>query len=690
MIPKSKLGTLSVGVVCALAAQHAAVANAQTAPVKFNVTAITDFHGHFEQTTKKTGEVVDPGAAVLACMVPKLADGNPQAFVSSGDNIGGSSFSSALLQDAPTMEMLNAMGLEASAVGNHEFDKGFSDLTGRVGINGDGEAKFPYLGGNITGDNPDLKSYVVKDLNGVKVAFVGTVTDTTPQIVAADAVTGLNFANPLEVTNQLATELKKSGEADVVVALIHEGNLTAAQFGPDVDAALGGHTHLVGNEKITRADGSPFVWAQAGSFGRNIADLDFTFDPATKKLIDIQSQVVDAATMMQECGTTPNASIQAIVDKAVAAAATEGNRAVTTLNHDFLRGLNESQLANLIAEATKQGIADKTSVKPDLGLINPGGVRADLFAGEVTYKEVFDVQPFANDMTYATLSGAEIKQVLEQQWQPKNGNETTTMLGWSNNFSYTFDVTRPKGNRITSISVDGQPIDPTRNYVVAAGAFLLNGGDGFTALKNGTMASSGLLDVDLFATYLSDHPDVTPRTSQVATGVHFANQPEPGKPLNIELNSLALEHGESATSVTATLGEATSSAPINQAGGDASAATLGTATLTLNVPADLRGIQMVTITTDAGTKVMVPIDLGAGAPAEPTKPGDNKLTQPGGVDGSIMAVKIGSGLIMGVGLLFSALVGIGISMNPAKSAQVREAIDRAIREFQSRIAAMSH
>lgn len=669
-----KLGAVAVGVTLAMSANQLAVANAQSAPIQFNVAGITDFHGHFEQTQRK-GEVVDPGAAVLSCMVPKLADGHPQAFVSSGDNIGGSSFSSALLQDTPTLEILNTMGLEASAVGNHEFDKGFADLTGRVGINGDGQAHFPYLAANITGDNPDLKSYWIKDMGGVKVAFVGTVTDTTPEIVAANAVNGLTFANPLDETNKVATELKQSGQADVVVALIHEGNYTASQFGKDVDAALGGHTHATGNEKITRADGSPFVWAQANSFGKAIADLDFTFDPATKKVTDIQSRVVDTTGMMTECGATPDPEIQAIVDKAVAAAATEGNRPVADLKYDFLKSWNESHLANLIAEAAKEGIAAKTAVKPDLGLINPGGVRADLFAGEVTYKEVFDVQPFANDMTYATLTGAEIKAVLEQQWQTKNGNETTTLLGWSNNFAYTFDETRPKGDRITSITIDGAPIDPTKQYIVAAGAFLLNGGDGFTALKNGTMKSTGILDVDLFTDYLATHQDVAPRTSQVATGVSLASAPEAGKPLTINLDSLAYEFGETAKNVTVTLGSATASAPINPTGGVVADGTLGTATVTLDVPADMSGMQQLEVTTDAGTKVSVPVEVKGSATATPTP-----TPTPTGSSAGSSAL----GILTGIGLLIAAFLGAGAMLQPGKIAEFKTLIDQAIRDLTGR------
>lgn len=671
-----KFGAIALGITLSVAANQVAVANAQTSPVKFNVAAITDFHGHFEQTKSRGGAVIDPGAAVLSCMVPKLADGNPQAFVSSGDNIGGASFSSAMLQDTPTLEILNAMGLEASAVGNHEFDKGFADLTGRVGINGDGQAHFPYLAANISGDNPDLKSHWVKEMNGVKVAFVGTVTDSTPEIVAGDAVAGLTFANPLEVTNQLATELKQSGQADVVVALIHEGNYTASQFGADVDAALGGHTHTTGNEKIMRADGSPFVWAQANSFGKAIADLDFTFDPATKKLTDIHTRVVDAAGMMAECGATPDAKIQAIVDKATAAAATEGDRPVTTLQQDILKSWNESQLANLIAEAAKEGIDAKTSVKPDLGLINPGGVRADLLAGEVTYKEVFDVQPFANDMTYATLTGAEIKSVLEQQWQTKNGNETTTMLGWSNNFAYTFDATRPKGDRITSISIDGKPIDPTKHYVVAAGAFLLNGGDGFTALKNGTMQSTGLLDVDLFTDYLATHPGITPRTSQVATGVSFANEPVAGKPLTVNLNSLAYPDVDTVSTATLTLGDASGTVPVDRTAGTAEDASSGTATATLNIPAGLTGIQMLTITTDAGTSVQIPVDLGA-------------PERPRGPFGSSIGQTIGLGIFSGLTMLFAALAGLGVALNPAKMAEIRAAFENGIRDAMSKASAGS-
>lgn len=162
-----------------------------------------------------------------------------QAFVSSGDNIGGSPFQSSILGDEPTLEALNQMGLDYSAVGNHEFDKGHADLSSRVADLAD----FDYLGANVEGENPDLAPYGISHLDGVKVAFVGTVSQETPMLVNSEGIEGITFTDPLEATNRVADELVGSGAADVVVALYHEGITGAEAWPENIDVVFAGHTH---------------------------------------------------------------------------------------------------------------------------------------------------------------------------------------------------------------------------------------------------------------------------------------------------------------------------------------------------------------------------------------------------------------------------------------------------------------
>lgn len=595
------------------------VAHAQTAPITFNIAGITDFHGHLEKKIDSTKpENSEPGIEALTCMLPIAAEGKEQLFVSSGDNIGGSAFTSALLDDEPTIKALNTAGLKASAVGNHDFDKGYADLSGRV----DGLANFPYLGANVNGENPELAPYKIETVSGVKVALVGTVTQTTKDKVSPEGIAGISFDDPWAVTNATAEKLKKSGEADVVVALIHEGFSTPEKFNSYVDIAMGGDSHLVENQVVTRADGSKFALVQAGHYGRNLADLDITFDPGSKKITDLKSTMYDATGILNSCGNTPVPAVGAIVAEASAQAKVKGDAVVANISNDFYRAANadgksggnrgtESTLSNLIAEAQKQYIAGHTTVKPDLGVMNPGGVRADLAKGDVTYADAFAVQPFGNELTYGTYTGAELKKILEQQWKDSDPTlkpeRPVLQLGWSDNFTYTFDASRPYGDRIISMQIDGKEVSLTDSYVIAGSTFLLKGGDSFDAFNNAaSFPNTGIIDVDAFIDFLKTNPKVAPRTGQSAVGVHVDGKLAAGQKVKVDLSSLIYTIGDTASSVTVKVGEKTVTATIDKTLVDG-LPTAGTASVEIELPATGTNPVNLEVTTDAGTKVSVPL-----------------------------------------------------------------------------------
>ncbi|AKK03269.1 5'-nucleotidase/2',3'-cyclic phosphodiesterase-like hydrolase [Corynebacterium epidermidicanis] len=648
-------------------------AHAQSAPVEFNIAGITDFHGHISKQAAKDGKVLEPGAAMLACMLPKAADGKPQLFVSSGDNIGGSAFNSALLKDEPTLRALNAMGLVASAVGNHEFDAGYADLAGRV----TDIAEFPYLGANVYGESPDLPAYSIQEVNDVKVAFVGTVTETTKDKVSPAGIVGIDFGEPNAATNEAAKKLKESGEADVVVALIHEGFRTPEMFNEFVDIAMAGDSHLIDNQVITRKDGSKFALVQAGHYGKGLADLDITFDPTSKKITNIASKVYSTDEIAAACAATPDAQVAALVADAESKAAEEGNKEVAQLTSDFYRGSNngtvkeagsnrgvESTISNMIAEAAKQGIANTTSVKPDLGVMNPGGVRADLLKGAVTYAEAFAAQPFGNEISYTTLTGADIVQVLEQQWRPDNAERPMLALGWSDNLTYTYDPDAPQGKRVTSVLIDGKPIDLTKNYIVAGSTFLLQGGDGFSALGNEktVLPNTGQMDVQVLIDYLEANKDLAPRASQNGVGVHLESTPTAGKPLKIDLSSLIYTVGDPAKTVTVKLGDVEETANIDPAY-EAGLPGAGKATVELTVPQDIESPATLVITTDAGTKVELPIEIEA-AVKKPAGSTSGSTTGSTGSSTSSAGSSLGGGILALFGLT-AVIVGMFHHLNPA-------------------------
>ncbi|WP_288750856.1 bifunctional UDP-sugar hydrolase/5'-nucleotidase [uncultured Corynebacterium sp.] len=573
---------------------------------EFTISNVTDFHGYWEETKYV------PGAAHLKCAVDEAAAGKTHVFTSAGDNIGASPFASKLLNDAPTLDILNLMNLQVSALGNHELDEGAEDFSNRVTK----AADFDYLAANAK-TVKNTKDYVVKDLDGAKVAFVGTITDDMPNLVNPKSIEGIAWNDPVATTNKLAEQLKDSGEADVVIALVHEGGIKADEFSDAVDVAFLGHSH----QSIEPTGEKPLL-IQAGSYGANLANVDLSFDRATKKLTVRNAELLDADTI-RACDT-PQPEIDAVVKDALAKAGTEGKKVIGHTDEDLYKaGDKESQLNNYIAEATRQGVTQNSSVTADIGVMNAGGVRAELEAGDVTYEQAFSVQPFGGENTYVELKGSDVVQALEEQWRD-DPDRPMFPLGISDNVSYTYDPAAPVGSKITSVTVDGAPIDPEKTYVVAGSTFLLAGGDNFKAFTKGSEpANLGYVDLNALVEALSSGQKQ--RTGQSNVGVHLPAPLTAGKEATIELSSLLFDKGERATTATASLGDASGSATISPNNGDQTANEYGTATVKLTVPAGMSGAQELRITTDAGTEVTVPVEVApAAGQAEPSKPTPNE------------------------------------------------------------------
>lgn len=507
---------------------------AESNQVNLNILGVTDFHGHISQKTdKKTGALQEIGAGALACFLNKERQANPNtSFVSAGDNIGGSPFESSILKDQPTIEALNAMKLEASAVGNHELDKGWNDLEGRVGVNAKKLAKFPYLAANMSGVQIAPSTVVEKD--GVKIAYIGSITDTTSQLVSPAGIKGITFANPVESVNAEAARLKKEGKADVVIGLVHEG-VTSAGFSQDIDAVIAGHTHQERNLK-----GKPPV-IQPENYGMLLADIDVTFDKSAKKVVGVETTNRTAAEMQKACNGEQDPQVEKIVAAAQNSAKEEGSKVVTTVANSFYRGSNtsgvsgsnrgtESTLNSLLADATVESVNNSTNYKADIGVMNAGGVREDLKQGNVTFSDSYAVQPFNNTLGVVDITGAQFKQVLEQQWREDatKDERPVLILGLSKNVEYTYDPEAKIGSRITSVTINGKPLDPSKKYRIAGSNFLLAEGDGYTGFNTheggaNKIQDTGLVDVDAFNQYLVANKNLGARSDQTSVGVHFVD-----------------------------------------------------------------------------------------------------------------------------------------------------------------------
>ena len=581
-MPVSRSLRFLIASVLALSGLAVATSSAEAKPngqVPVRLLALNDFHGNLEPPTGSGGRMVDEkgntvlagGAVYVASWMKRLEDANTLK-VTQGDLIGASPLVSAAYHDEPSLEFLNDLGITASAVGNHEFDEGYSELVrlingGSHPVDGDSPAgpwqgtDFPYLGANVLLDDatalPDVAGYevlkqvppgqlkkliaqygvpalppvAVRKINGVRIGFIGAVTETTPTIVTAAGIQGLTFGSVVDSAAFGSALLDLMG-VRAQVLLVHEGDQVlanrspdacstttdpdgsagngttiAAQVDPEIDLVLSGHSHQAYVCSVTDPAGNPRLYSQGGSFGRVISQADFLVDRKSGDIIR-SSESVDNHVVTRDIAPDPDTV--AFVDTWKERVAEVANQQVGTITADLNRVtslVGETTLGDVIADA--QLAATRTGGNAQLALMNPGGVRADLtYApdGVVTYGEAFAVQPFSNLMQVVTLNGAQLDALLEQQWT----SARTAVLQPSASLHYTATLANGIGNRVSGITIDGTPVTDSGTYRVAANNFLVGGGDGFTVFTQGTDLWSGPLDLDALTAYLTGNSPVSP------------------------------------------------------------------------------------------------------------------------------------------------------------------------------------
>jgi 5'-nucleotidase len=515
-------------------------------PVTVKVLAINDFHGNLKpppggiRVRDAAGKLVPVeagGAEHLATAVAALRAKNPNhIFVAAGDLVGATPLLSAVFRDEPTVESLSLMGLEASSVGNHEFDKGAAELLrlqrggcdptdGCKGPSPFKGAQYQYLAASTvdvkTGQTL-LPAYHVKSFQGIPVAFIGLTLKGTPSIVVPAGVAGLRFDDEAETVNRLVPQLQRQG-IQAIVVLIHEGGVPTGDYnecpgisGPivdivkkmdkAVDVVISGHTHRAYNCRI---DGR--LVTSGDKYGTIVTEIDLVLDPVTRDVTSARAdnQIVRTTSFAKDPRQTALiaqyerlsvALTQRVVGRLGASLPREGNTA------------GESPLGQVIADAQ---LAATQAAGAQVALMNPGGIRAALTIpadGLIRYEHLFSVQPFYNNLVTMTLSGAQLLQLLEQQWAGRS--DGGRVLHVSKGFGYTWDATRPIGQRVVpgSVRLNGQPLDPAASLRVTVNGFLAGGGDSFPVLKEGRDRVTGIMDVDALELYVKANPTLTPGT----------------------------------------------------------------------------------------------------------------------------------------------------------------------------------
>ncbi len=530
--------------------------------VRLQLLAFNDYHGHLQASTPGTIDGAPAGGSeYLATELSSLRKGKKHSLtVAAGDLIGGSPAFSGLFHDEPSVESLNAMGLDVSSVGNHEFDEGVVELR-RMQRGGchpvDGcyfpgqpysGADFKWLAANVVNEKSGktaLPPYWITKVGGIKVGFIGMTLEATDTLVAASGIAGWDFKDEARTANKLVPKLKRRG-VQAIVVLLHEGGSQTPPPGdvdacvgisgpivaindalhPEIDAVITGHTHLPYNCTLADKWGRPRIVTSAYSYGRVVSELNLVLSRKTGDVRRHQSSAVNHPVIQSQLEADP--ALTAVIAKWQPLFDASGNNPVGNITADILRGGTppgddrgvESSAANLIADAQ---LWATTSNFADIAFMNPGGVRSDLTYlqsgtegdGVVTYGEAFTFQPFGNNLITYPMTGAQIVSVLEEQCQPAGSSRPFLQLASNEGLTYDQSRTIDAGNctaiSISNVELNGVALDPSASYNVTVNNFLADGGDNFTTF--GTITAprlDGGNDLQALINYMQTYSPLAP------------------------------------------------------------------------------------------------------------------------------------------------------------------------------------
>jgi len=559
------------GLACLSLIAAPAYSDRDTAPgqlVELQLLGFNDYHGHVKTDAVGFGETRG-GGEYLAAKLKELREGKKNSLtVAAGDLIGGTPAFSGLFHDEPSVESLNAMELDVSSVGNHEFDEGVLELL-RMQNGGchpeDGcyfpeepyaGADFKWLAANVVSEYDGLTTplppYWIKNIQGVKVGFIGMTLEATDTLVAAAGIQGWDFRDEAETANNLVPLLTARG-VNAIVVLLHEGGSQTPPPGdvdacvgisgpivainraldPEIDVMITGHTHLPYNCRLPDAAGNDRIVTSAYSYGRVVTEVNLVLDKQTRDIRRDLSTSVNHEVVRDDL--LPDEAITAVIDKWQPKYDELASQAVGTITEDVNRGGDptgsdrgvESAAGNLVADAQ---LWATTNLGAKIAFMNPGGVRTDLVYasstegegdGVVTFGEAFSFQPFNNTLFTIQMTGAQIVAVLEEQCQPATASRPFLHLGVSEGFTYdlakTIDVDTCTSITVSNVQLNGVPLDMDATYGVTVNNFLADGGDNFTtfATVTGTRLDGGI-DLDALTAYLEEKSPVSaPDTDRV-------------------------------------------------------------------------------------------------------------------------------------------------------------------------------
>ncbi|ETI68467.1 hypothetical protein BAVI_12279 [Neobacillus vireti LMG 21834] len=445
--------------------------------VSVKLLSVNDLHGKIDVTG--TVNNVDYGRAdYLTTYLKARKATNPDntLIIHSGDMIGGSSPVSALLQDEPTVEIMHAIGFDVGTVGNHEFDEGTQELLRMIhggdhpnGTKGYKGMNFPVVAANVEYKDTGklvFDPYAIKEVAGVKIGFIGVATVETPNMVMATGIQDIRFTDEAAAVNKYTEELKAQGiKAIVVLAHVpgdQSGETATGQIAKlaksvddEVDVIIAAHNHVKLNAIVDNK-----LVVQAWEYGKAFADIDLKIDPVTGDIVEKHAEIVDVI----QKDVTPDPEISAILAKYHKMVGPILNEVVGVASVPMDGGypikgiIGDNALGNLIADGMNY------EMKSDFALMNGGGIRDILGKGEITWENLFNIQPFNNTLISVTIPGSALEPILNAQISSYGPDVS---IG---GFSYTWNS---RTNKVVNIYLpDGTPIDKNKTYSLTVNNYM--------------------------------------------------------------------------------------------------------------------------------------------------------------------------------------------------------------------------
>lgn len=482
--------------------------------VEVQLLGLNETHGQLVPLSQRNADgsrMAVGGAAALATYLEREeAENSRTLIIDSGDFMQGPAISS-YFEGKPTVEVFNEIGVDAVAVGNHEFDWGWDALQQRMA-----EAEFPFLANNIirdaTGEQPEgIAPYEVFKLQGVEVGVIGVGNPDTKNVTLPEATQGFSFLNVEETAAAVAdsVEALRDQKVETIVVLPHMGlesaseglladllNRLPAGTAEEIDFALGGHIPL---DISTEINGVPVVQPLGNT--RGYADVTLTVDRKTKDVVAFEA--TSDRVLTDE--VAPDPEVQQIVERYEVELQEILGKTVGEATTSILRGATrgvESEMGNFVTDAMRAYLPGV-----DFAFTNAGGLRADIDQGPITLEEIYAVLPFNNTLVTMELTGEQVIQVLEEGANSRYGTVQVSGLRWS------YDADAPFGDRVTGVTLpDGTPIDPNATYRIATNNFMAGGGDQFTTLTQGRNAADTQVNlVDTVVRYLEQNSPIDPQ-----------------------------------------------------------------------------------------------------------------------------------------------------------------------------------